>query len=50
MRKNIILLLVCFTSVVFGQAQKAKQTDNIKPFVLGVIDEIQSNELAEKRF
>ncbi len=49
--KNIFLLsvLIFLISFVFGQTNKLKQTDNIKPFVLGVIDEIQSNELNEKR-
>ena len=34
------------TTLIFGQNKK---TENSKPFVLGVIDEIQSKELAEKR-
>ena len=38
-----------FTAMVFGQTTKVQQTSNSKPFVLGVIDEIQSNKLAEKR-
>lgn len=40
---NIILILLLSTSFLFGQ------TDNSKPFVLGVIDEIQSKELNETR-
>ncbi|RLJ80838.1 hypothetical protein BCL90_1640 [Pedobacter alluvionis] len=35
--------------MAFGQTKKKKLTSNTKPFVLGVIDEIQSGELAEKR-
>ncbi|GEO10251.1 alpha/beta hydrolase [Segetibacter aerophilus] len=33
----------------FAQSKKTTQTDNSKPFVLGVIEEIASTELAEKR-
>ncbi|QNN45047.1 alpha/beta hydrolase [Pedobacter roseus] len=35
--------------MAFGQTKKQKGASNSKPFVLGVIDEIQSKELAEKR-
>jgi uncharacterized protein len=45
----IILILTFLTTLTFGQRIKAKQTENIKPFILGVIDEIQSKELSEKR-
>jgi len=45
----IISTLMFFTAMVFGQTTKVQQTSNSKPFVLGVIDEIQSNKLAEKR-
>lgn len=45
----IIFVLVFSTSLVFAQTNKTQQKDNTKPFVLGVIDEIQSKELAEKR-
>jgi predicted alpha/beta superfamily hydrolase len=34
---------------MFGQKNQVKQTETGKPFILGVIDEIQSAELAEKR-
>jgi len=44
-----IFVLVFSTSLVFAQANKTQQKDNTKSFVLGVIDEIQSKELAEKR-
>ena len=45
-RLIIILLLSFLTTLIFGQNKK---TENSKPFVLGVIDEMQSKELAEKR-
>lgn len=41
-----ILILIIFSKSTFGQAQKTNKT---KPFVLGVIEEIQSKELSEKR-
>jgi uncharacterized protein len=44
-----ILILMFATTLTVGQQTKAKQTETTKPFVLGVIDEIQSKELAEKR-
>lgn len=44
----LISLLTFSASFIFGQANKSKQT-NSKPFVLGVIDEIESKELNEKR-
>lgn len=47
-RVFIIFILTFSTTLLFGQ-KKSKQTDNTKPFVLGVIDEIQSKELSEKR-
>lgn len=42
----IILLQATFT---FGQKGSSKQNEKSKPFLLGVIDEIQSTALAEKR-
>jgi len=45
----IFFLLVFPANVVFAQVNKPKQTERTKPFVLGVIDEIQSKELNEKR-
>jgi predicted alpha/beta superfamily hydrolase len=42
------LLLTFFTKLSFAQVLQIA-TDNAKPFVLGVIDEIQSKELGEKR-
>jgi len=44
-----IFILTFFSSLAFAQTAKSKQTDGSKPFVLGVIDEIQSTQLAEKR-
>ena len=50
MKNNIILFTLTFISVfAFGQVPKVKPVEMSKPFVLGVIDEIQSKELAEKR-
>ncbi|MEO6820668.1 MAG: alpha/beta hydrolase-fold protein [Ginsengibacter sp.] len=46
MKKLIILLLTFFPGSAYAQT---KTIDNTKPFVLGVIDEIQSKELSEKR-
>lgn len=48
-RVFIIFILTFSTSLIFGQTNKPKQTGNSRPFVLGVVDEIQSEELAEKR-
>lgn len=42
-----MLTLLSFFS--FGQKAKVQQVESVKPFVLGVIDEIQSKELDEKR-
>ena len=49
MKTAFVILLFCFTT--FAQAQKKEQlkTDNSKPFVLGVVDELQSTVLGEKR-
>ncbi len=42
MHRIIVILIFTFsTNIIFGQTSK--------PFVLGVIDEIQSKELGEKR-
>ena len=43
-----ILILLFFTMQAFAQISKPEQT-NKKPFVLGVIEEIQSSQLGEKR-
>lgn len=43
------LFVIFFASLTFGQKPIPEQTGVVKPFILGVIDEIQSNELNEKR-
>ncbi|MEJ7627892.1 MAG: alpha/beta hydrolase-fold protein [Ferruginibacter sp.] len=49
MSRILIILFFAFSTIlVFGQSNKPNQQDS-KPFVLGVIDEIQSKELKEKR-
>jgi uncharacterized protein len=45
-RLFVVLALIFSTTLIFGQNKKMEVA---KPFVLGVIDEIQSKELAEKR-
>lgn len=49
--KNIIVLLILTfsTTLALGQKGKTEKAVTTKPFILGVIDEIQSKELAEKR-
>lgn len=49
--KKIIsfIILYLFATKTFSQLNKQTEIDNAKPFVLGVINEIQSKELAEKR-
>lgn len=50
MRKNLIIIfLVCASTLTFGQTRQEKQTDKDSPFLLGVISQIFSKELAEKR-
>ena len=51
MKNTLLLLFVTMTAFSFAQKNKTKQaeTSTAKPFVLGVIDEIQSKELGEKR-
>jgi predicted alpha/beta superfamily hydrolase len=46
---TIIFILASLSTLVFAQKNKPAQTDNTKPFILGVIDEIQSTVLVEKR-
>ena len=46
---SAIIILALFTSGSIAQKTKPVQADNSKPFVLGVIDEIQSAQLGEKR-
>jgi len=50
MNKFFSLLFLLFTStLIFSQTHKSKSAETSKPFVLGVIEEIQSKELGEKR-
>jgi len=50
MRVPILVIISCFFCLVtFSQARNAAAPANDKPFILGVIDEIQSDALAEKR-
>lgn len=50
MNKFFTLTFLLFSfSLAFSQKNKTKTTETVKPFVLGVIDEIQSKELNEKR-
>ena len=49
MNKVFIIVLLALSGLAFGQGSAVKKTDAGKPFVLGVIDEIQSKELSEKR-
>ncbi|TDW52669.1 hypothetical protein EV144_1011360 [Flavobacterium sp. 270] len=44
-----LILLLSFSTFIFAQKNKTKTTETSKPFVLGVIDEIESKELNEKR-
>lgn len=49
MNKFFILILLAFTTISFSQKGKSQPSEAVKPFILGVIDEIQSEELNEKR-
>ena len=49
MNKFLITLLIFSSPFLFSQNNKSKTTEITKPFVLGVIDEIQSKELGENR-
>jgi predicted alpha/beta superfamily hydrolase len=44
-----ILFLISFSTSSYSQTNGNKKSETSKPFILGVIDEIQSVELAEKR-
>ena len=49
-RLYISFILILFTSNVYGQTNIPKQTSTAnRPFVLGVIDELKSTVLSEKR-
>lgn len=47
--KYIFYILVFYATFTFGQSASSKQSKESKPFVLGIIDEIQSKTLNEKR-
>ena len=48
--KHLLFLLLTFSTVLtFGQKNKKNPTASSQPFALGVIDELQSKELGEKR-
>jgi len=49
MKGIITLSLICFALTSLGQFAKNPKPDTVKPFILGVIDQIQSVELSEKR-
>jgi len=49
MKNALTLLVLAITSMVFGQTETAKRVGTTKPFVLGLIDEIQSSVLGERR-
>ena len=42
-------MLIYFTTLSFAQSNKTTPASNSRPFVLGVIEELQSNSLGEKR-
>lgn len=48
-RTTLLLILILFATSAFGQASKQEKKDGSKPFILGLIDEVHSKELAEKR-
>jgi predicted alpha/beta superfamily hydrolase len=49
MKKLLFLLLTFSASIGYAQKAKKSPSESSKPFVLGVIDELQSKELGEKR-
>lgn len=50
MTRTLFIFFLSFSvATVFAQTTKSKPSEDSKPFVLGLIDEIQSKELAEKR-
>lgn len=48
-RVMLIYILSLITMLTYGQKTKPAQAESVKLFVLGIIDEIQSAALAEKR-
>ncbi|GGF24861.1 alpha/beta hydrolase [Flavobacterium limi] len=49
MNKFFILILLVFSTISFSQKRKLQPAEAAKPFVLGVIDQVQSKELGETR-
>lgn len=50
MTKIVLVAIQIFSlTILLGQSNQSEQIENTKPFVLGVIDEIQSRELNETR-
>lgn len=50
MKKTLVLFFLIFSArAIYCQANTPAQSENSKPFVLGVIEEIESKELGEKR-
>ncbi len=47
--KNSLILPIFIFSTIFAFGQKTKITATTKPFVLGVVNEVESKELSEKR-
>jgi hypothetical protein len=50
MKYIFIIIISCASALTFGQNIKTRQNEKTRPFVLGLIDEIQSIELQEKEF
>lgn len=48
-RFSILIILISLTTFTFGQESPGPKVETSKPFVLGLIDEMQSKVLAEKR-
>jgi len=48
-KTGIAIIIVLFSSLSFGQSKSSGEPETSKPFILGVIDEIQSKILNEKR-
>ncbi|MDQ3112345.1 MAG: alpha/beta hydrolase-fold protein [Bacteroidota bacterium] len=49
MKTTATFLFILFSTLSFAQTAKPRQPETTKPFVLGIIEEIQSVELSEKR-
>ncbi|WP_266205773.1 alpha/beta hydrolase [Pontibacter kalidii] len=50
MNRILLLLILTFSApLTFGQVSRPEKKDSSKPFILGLIDEVHSKELGEKR-